>query len=225
MIKVPYQENGGNTGGAGTKPLRKLQLPEAWRGKPSPELEVSNPLMAWLRNFRAVEPKKYRKRLHVSRAEPEAKPKHSPGIAARIVAGLAWVDPRIERGELPPRRKATVDAAATPFDQFHRAGTGDDLSRRDLDRATRTLDESDPVVNITNNPVRDQFRRALDRGKASKRAGSSRSGGILGRIEGIAAPAYISLPMRVFKRRLCRRNGNLRLFPGSRLTRCRGGAK
>jgi YVTN family beta-propeller protein len=46
-------------------------------------------------------------------------------------------------------------AAATPFDRFHRAGTGDDRSRRDLDRATWTLDESDPVVNITNHPVRD----------------------------------------------------------------------
>jgi hypothetical protein len=46
-------------------------------------------------------------------------------------------------------------AAATPFDRFHLAGTGNDLSRRDLDRAARTLDESDPVVNITDNPVRD----------------------------------------------------------------------
>jgi hypothetical protein len=46
-------------------------------------------------------------------------------------------------------------AAATPFDRFHRAGTGDDRSRRDFDRATWTLDESDPVVNITNHPVRD----------------------------------------------------------------------
>ena len=53
---------------------------------------------------------------------------------------------------------------------------------------------------------------------ASKRAGSARGAGILGRIEGVAAPAYISLSMRVFKRRLCRRNGNLRLFLGGCLT-------
>ena len=46
-------------------------------------------------------------------------------------------------------------AAATSFDRFHQAGTGNDLSRRDLDRAARTLDESDPVVNITDNPVCD----------------------------------------------------------------------
>jgi hypothetical protein len=61
---------------------------------------------------------------------------------------------------------------------------------RDLDRAARTFDESDPVVNITDNPVRNQLRMSL----------------------------------RVFKRRLRRRTGKLRLFPGGRLTWCRGGA-
>jgi hypothetical protein len=48
-------------------------------------------------------------------------------------------------------------------------------------------------VNITNNPIRDQLRRARGRGKAFERAGSSRGGGILGRIEGVAAPAYALL--------------------------------
>ncbi len=81
-------------------------------------------------------------------------------------------------------------AGAAPFDRFDHAGTGNGLSRRDLDRAARTFDESDPVVNITDNPVRDQLRMSL----------------------------------RVFKRRLCRRNGKLRLVPGGRLIRCRGGA-
>src|ERR1700731_274951 len=52
-------------------------------------------------------------------------------------------------------------AGAAPFDRFYHAGTGNDLSRRDLDRAARTFDESDPVVNITDNPVRDQLRTSL----------------------------------------------------------------
>jgi hypothetical protein len=46
--------------------------------------------------------------------------------------------------------------------------------------------------------IRDQLRRARGRGKAFERAGSSRGGGILGRIEGVAAPAYISLPFCSF---------------------------
>jgi hypothetical protein len=47
--------------------------------------------------------------------------------------------------------------------RFCRAGTGNNLSQRDLNRATRNLDENDSVVNITNNPVRDQLRRAHGR--------------------------------------------------------------
>ena len=103
-------------------------------------------------------------------------------------------------------------AGASSFDRFHRASTRNNISRHNLDRTTRTLDECDTVVNITNNPVRDQLRPARGGCKISDWAGNSLSGGILGQIYGVAAPAGISLAMRVFKRRLCWRSGNLPLF-------------
>lgn len=56
------------------------------------------------------------------------------------------------------------------------------------------------VVNITNNPIRDQLRRARGRGKAFERTGSSRGGGILGRIEGVAAPRPSAYPLQAGRR-------------------------
>ena len=107
-------------------------------------------------------------------------------------------------------------ASATSFDRFHRASTRNNISRHNLDRSTWTLDKRDTVVNITNDPIREQLRPAYGRGKASEGARNSPSGGILGQTNGVAAPAVISLSMRVFKRRLYRRSSNLRLFLGGR---------
>src|ERR1700730_9979966 len=139
------------------------------------------------------------------------------GGASGVVPVAGGIDKTTARDQDP--------AAAASFDRFHRAGTGNELSRRDLHRAARTLDDGDPGVNITDNPVRDQLRRARGRCKASERAGSSRSGGIFGRIERVAASAYFSLSMRVFKQWLCLRNGRLCRFPSGRHPWCRRGAK
>jgi hypothetical protein len=52
-------------------------------------------------------------------------------------------------------------AGAAPFDRFHCSRTGNGFSRHDLDRATRTFDESDAIVNVTDNPIRNQLRISL----------------------------------------------------------------
>ncbi len=88
-----------------------------------------------------------------------------PGSGLEPVAG--GIDKTTARDHDP--------AGAAPFDRFHRAGTGNNLSPRDLDRAPRTLDESDPVVNISDNPVRDQLRMSLRGFKRRVRAVCARS--------------------------------------------------
>ena len=74
-------------------------------------------------------------------------PEWATGLEARLVA--------VGFDETPVRDHNP--ASATPFDREHPTGTGNDLARADLDEALWTFDKSDSIVNVTNNPVRDQL--------------------------------------------------------------------